>query len=59
MPAAAHLQGKLHHSSQEEQVVQAARHQPLQAYLILGDILIHGLHWTGKLYRSSRLPSQL
>ena len=59
MPAAARLQGK--RSSQEEQVVQAVRHQPLQAYLILADMLIHGLHWTdsiitGKLYRSSPCP---
>ena len=58
MQAAPHLQGKHPRSSQEEQVIQAARHQPLQLYLIKEDILIHGLHWIdpGKLYRSSICP---
>ena len=58
MPAAAHLHGRRHHSSQEEQVVQEAHRQPLQACLIPGDILIHGLRWIdpGKLYRSSHCP---
>ena len=58
MQAAAHLQEETPHSSQEEQVIQAARHQHLQVYLIMGDMQIHGLHWTdpGKLYRSSPYP---
>ena len=58
MQAAAHLQGKHRRSSQEEQVIQAVRHQPLQVYLIKGDIPIHGLHWIdpGKLYGSSLCP---
>ena len=44
MPAAAHLQDIRHHSSQEEQVVQAALHQlHLQVYFSLADIQIHGL----------------
>ena len=59
MPAAVHLQGTHLPSSQEEQVVQAAHHRVnLQVYLVLGDNLIHGLHWTdpGKLYRSYPCP---
>ena len=56
--AAAHLQDKPP-SSQEEQVIQAARHQPLQVYLIKEDIQIHWLHWIVQDRSRKALPSSL